>query len=105
MGLFIKRPWFTFPHTEIRGGASFALLHKGTKNWCASTSSSGTRLFERCCHSPESFIDKMQRGPREREARFIRFTNQRPGILIYFPHFHAHAFVAVDTDSPTVLSG
>ena len=31
MGLLIKGPWFTFAHTEIGGGASFALLNTGTK--------------------------------------------------------------------------
>ena len=53
MGLLIHGPWFTYAHTEIGGGASFALLNRGIKIWCASTSSSGTRLFERCCHSPK----------------------------------------------------
>ena len=56
MGLIPKGLWFTFAHTEIGGGASFALLNKGIKNWCASTSSTGTRLFERCCHSLKGFI-------------------------------------------------
>ena len=65
MGLLIYGPWFTYAHTEIGGGASFALLNKGIKTWCAFTSSSGTRLCERCCHSPEWFIELMQRGPRE----------------------------------------
>ena len=80
MGLLINGPWFTYAHTEIGGGASFALLNRGVKIWCASTSSSGTRLFERCCHSPEGFIQLMQRGPREREARYLQFTIQRPAI-------------------------
>ena len=71
IGLLINGPWFNYGHTEIGGSASFALLNKGIKIWCSSTSSSGTRLFERCCHSPEGFIDLMQRGPREREARFL----------------------------------
>ena len=57
MGLLIKGPWFTYAHTEIGGGASFALLNTGIKIWCASTSSTGTRFFERCCHSPEGFIE------------------------------------------------
>ena len=56
MGLLIKGPWFTHAHTEIGGGASFALLNTGIKIWCASTSSTGTRFLERCCHSPEGFI-------------------------------------------------
>ena len=51
MGL-LNGSWFTFAHTEIGGGASFALLNKGMKIWCASFSSTGTRLFERC-HSAE----------------------------------------------------
>ena len=105
MGLLIHGPWFTYAHTEIGGGASFALLNRGIKIWCASTSSSGTRLFDRCCHSPEGFIQLMQRGPREREARFLHFTIQRPGDLIYIPHLLAHAVLTLDTGSPTILSG
>ena len=104
MGLLIKGPWFTFAHTEIGGGVSFALLNKGIKIWCASTSSSGTRLFERCCHSPEGFIKLMRREPREREARYLRFTIKRPGGLIYIPHLLAHAVLTLDTGSPTILS-
>ena len=74
MGLLIKGPWFTYAHTEIGGGASFAFLNTGIKIWCASTSSTGTRFFERCCHSLEGFTDLMQRGPRERESRYLQFT-------------------------------
>ena len=55
MGLLIKGPWFTYAHTEIGGGASFALVNKRIKTWCASTLSRVTRFFERCCHSPEGF--------------------------------------------------
>ena len=47
----------------------------------------------------------MQRGPREREARHLQFTLQRPGDLIYIPHLLAHAVLTLDTGSPTVLSG
>ena len=82
MGLLIEGPWFTFAHTEIGGGASFALLNKGIKIRCASTSSTGTRFFERCCRSPEGFKELMQRGPREREARYLRFTIQCPWNLV-----------------------
>ena len=46
----------------------------------------------------------MQRGPREREARYLRFTIQRPGDLIYIPHLLAHAVLTLDTGS-TILSG
>ena len=105
MGLIIKGPWIIFAHTEIGGGASFALLSKGMKVWCASTSSTGTLQFERCCHSPEGFIDLMQRGPREGKARFLRFNIQRPGNLIHLPHLLAHAVLTVDASSPTFLSG
>ena len=105
MGLLIKGPWFTYAHTEIGGGASFALLNKGIKIWCASTSSRGTRFFERCCHFPEGFIELMQRGPRERESRYLQFTLQRPGDLIYIPHLLAHSVLTLDTGSPTILSG
>ena len=105
LGLLIKRPWFTFAHTEISGGASLALLNKGIKIWCASTSSYGTRFFERCCHSPESFIELMQRGPREPEALFLRFILQRPGDLIYIAHLLVHAVLTVDVGSITLSSG
>ena len=47
MGFLIQGPWFTSAHTEIGGGASFALLNKGMKIWWASTSSTSTRFFER----------------------------------------------------------
>ena len=103
MGLLIKGPWFTYAHTEFGGVASFALLNKGIKIWCASTSSRNTRSFERCCHSPEGFIGLMQRGPRERESRYLQFTFQRPGDLIYIPHLLAHAVLTLDNGSPTIL--
>ena len=105
MGLLIKGPWFTYAHTEIGGSASFALLNTGIKIWRASTSSTGTRFFERCCHSPEGFIEIMLRGPRERESRYLQFTLQRPGDLIYIHHLLAHAVLTLDTGSPTILSG
>ena len=105
MGLLIKGPWFTYAHREIGGGVSFALLNTEIKIWCASTSSTGTRFFERCCHSPGGFIELMQRGPRERESRYLQFTFQRPGDLIYIPHLLAHAVLTLDTGSPTILSG
>ena len=47
----------------------------------------------------------MQRGPGEREARYLRFTLQRPGNLIYIPHLLAHALSTVETGAPTILSG
>ena len=105
MGLLLNGLWFNYAHTETGGGASSALLNQGVKIWCASTSSSGTRLFERCCRSPEGLIDLMQRGPREREARYLQFTLQRPGDLIYNPHLLAHSVLTLDTGSPTILSG
>ena len=105
MGFLKNGPWFTCAHTEIGGGASFASLNKGIKIWCASTSSTGTSLFERCCHSPERFIELMLRGPRECEARYLQSTIQRPGDLIYIPHLLAHAVLTLDRGSPTNLSG
>ena len=105
MGLLKKRPWFTYAHTEVGGGAPFALLNTGIKIWCASTSSTGTRFFERCCHSPEGFIELMQRGPRERESRYLQFTLQRPGDLIHFPHLFAHAVLTLNTGTPMISSG
>ena len=47
----------------------------------------------------------MKRGPREREARYLYFTIQRPGDLIYIPHLLAHAVLTLDTGSRTILSG
>ena len=47
----------------------------------------------------------MQRGPRELEARYLHFTIQRPGALIYIPHLLAHAVLTLDTGSPTILAG
>ena len=105
MGFLKEGPWFTYAHTDTGGGASFALLNKGIKIWCASTSSRGTRVFERCCHSPEGFIELMQRGPREREARYLQFSLQRPCDLIYIPQLLPHAVLNLDTGSPTILSG
>ena len=104
MGFLMKGPWFTYAHAEISGGASFALFNKGIKTWGTFTSSRGTRFFERCCHSPEGFIELMQRGPRERESRYLQFTLQRPVDLIYTPHLLAHAVLTLDTGSPTILS-
>ena len=43
--------------------------------------------------------------PRERESRYLQFTLQRPGDLIYIPHLRAHAVLTLDTGSPTILSG
>ena len=105
MGLLIKRPWFTYAHMEIGGGgASFALLNKRIKIWCASTSSTGTRFFEGCGYSPEDFLELMQRCPANVRGRYLQFTLQRPGDLIYIPHLLAHAVLTLDTGSPTILS-
>ena len=104
MGLLTKKPWFTFAHTEVSGGASFALSNKGIKVWCVCTSSTGTRFFERCCGFPEVFIELTQRCPHERDTRFLQFTLQRPGDLIYISHLLAHAVLIFDTDSPMILS-
>ena len=55
MGLLIKGPWFTYAHTEIGGGASFALLNTGVKIWCASTSSIGYSLLRTLLPLPRRF--------------------------------------------------
>ena len=104
MGFWIKCPWSFFAHTEIGSGAYFVLLNKGVKIWCAFTSSTGSRSFEQCYHSPEGFKELMQRGPREREARFLQFFLQHPGDLIYIPHLLDHAVSTLDTGSPRILS-
>ena len=53
---------------------------------------------------PEGFIEVMQRGPRERESRYLQFTFQRAGDLVYIPHLLAHAVLTLDTGSPTIFS-
>ena len=40
----------------------------------------------------------------EREARYLHFTIQRPGDLIYIPHLLAHAVLTLDTGLSTILS-
>ena len=50
-------------------------------------------------------MELMQCGPCEREARYLRFTLQHPGDLIYIPHVLAHAVLVLDTRSPTISSG
>ena len=104
MGLLKKGLWFTFAHPEIGGGVSSPILNKEIKIWCASTSSTGTRFFKRCCHSLEGFIELMQHRPRERESRYLQFTLQRPGDLNNIPHLLTHAVLTLDTGSPTILS-
>ena len=47
----------------------------------------------------------MQRGPCEREARYLRFSIQRPDNLIYIHHLLVRAVLTVDTGLPTILSG
>ena len=103
MGLLVKGPWFTYAHTEIGGGASFALLNTGIKIWCASTSSTSTRFFERCCHYPEGFIELMQPGPRERVAlstvdsstsrRFDLYSSPPCSRRINLGHWFANDFI------------
>ena len=51
------------------------------------------------------FVELLERGPREHETRFLQFTLQRPGDLIYIPHLLADALLFLDTGSPTILSG
>ena len=70
IGLLAQGHWFLFAHIEVGGGASYALLHRGIKIWRATTTNSSSRLLERCCNIANSFIDFLQRGPREREAKF-----------------------------------
>ena len=105
VGLLINGPWFSYAQIEVGGGASYALLHTGLKFWCTATSNSSSWLLERCCNSVSSFIDLIQRGPRDKEASYLRFTVQRPGDLIYIPSLRPHAVLTIDTGKPTVLSG
>ena len=104
MAFLNKSPWFIFAHTKIGGGASFASLNKRIKIWWSSTSTTFKHIFERCCHSLEGFIEMLRRDPREREARYLLFTIQRPGSLIFIPHLLAHAVLTLDTRSPAFLS-
>ena len=46
----------------------------------------------------------MQLDRSERESRYLQFSVQRPGELIYIPHLLAHAVLTLDTGSPTILS-
>ena len=105
IGLIIQGPWFFYAHIEFGGGASYALLHTGIKIWCSTTTNRSSRLLERCCNNASNFIDFFQRGPREREASYLRFTIQRPGDLIYIPSLRAHAVLTFDTGKPTILTG
>ena len=105
IGLLVQGPWFSYAHIEVGGGASYALLHTGIKIWCATTTNSSSRLLERCCNNANNFIDFVQRGPRDKEANYLRFTIQRPGDLIYVPSLRPHAVLTLDTGKPTILSG
>ena len=105
IGLVCDGPWFSSAHIEVGGGASYAFLNSGLKFWCSTTSNSASRLFERCCDNVNSFLDLLQRGPREKEARCLRFTIQRPGDLIYIPPLRPHAVLTIDTGALTILSG
>ena len=62
MGFFLNDQCFTFALTENGGKAFFEILLTGTKIWCAATSFKCTRVNERCCRVPESFIQLIQRG-------------------------------------------
>ena len=79
-------------------------IKRRNKIWCAATSSTGTRLFKRFYHSPEKFIQLLQRGPRESEARYLHFTLQHRYDLIYISHLLSHAVLALDTGLPPILS-
>ena len=107
MNFLIKGPWLNFAYTEIGGGGSFASLNNGMKVCCASASTRGTHVFEQCCHYSEGFmkVQLMQRGAREREARFLQFTLQLSSDLLYIPHLLAHAVSNLHTGSPRFLSG
>ena len=54
---------------------------------------------------PRRFYRTNAAWSRERESRFLQFTLQRPGDLIYLPHLLVHAVLTLDTSSPTILSG
>ena len=104
-GLFINGLWFSYAHIEVGGGASCAVLHTDLKVWCTGASNSSSRLLQRCSNNVKIFIDLIQRGPRDKEARYLRFTVLRPGDLIYIRSSRPHDVLTIDTGKPTNLSG
>ena len=105
IGLLVRGPWFSYAHIEVGGGASYALLHTGIKVWCATTTNSSSSLLEGCCNIANSFIDFIQRGPREKESNYLGFTIQRLGDLNYIPNLRPHTVLTLDTGKPTILLG
>ena len=105
VGLLINGPRFSYAHIEVGDGASYALLHTGLKFWCTATSNSSSRLLERCFNNANNLIDLIQRGPRDKEASYLRFTVHRPGDLIYIPSLQPHAVLTIDTGKSTIFSG
>ena len=77
--------------TEVGGGTFLALLNTEIRFWRASISWTGTFVFELRCDTPEGFMQLMQRGQLDREARFLQVNNQCPCDLIHFSHLLAHA--------------
>ena len=93
MDFFKKGPWVIFAQTEIGGGAFFALLSKGIKNWCVSTSSTGTHFFERCCHSPEGFHRiNAAWSPWTWEAFITVYSSASRRFLLYPPSSRSRRF-------------
>ena len=54
---------------------------------------------------PRSLYRFNAAGSRERESRYLQYTFQRPGDLIYIPHLLAQAVLTLGTGSPTILPG
>ena len=84
------------------GGASFLFFEKKVmKNCRVGVSSTGARVLESCCYSPGSFIQLMQRYPRDCDARYSLLTRQRLVDLIHTPNLLVHAVAMLDTGSAT----
>ena len=98
MGVVLKGSWFIYTLREIGGGASFELLDKGFKIWCAATSSSGTCVFERSCPTPSESLELRECHQRERQPRPLQIAFQRPGESNYNRHFLAQVVLTLDTD-------
>ena len=83
MELLVKGPWFAFAHTEIASEASFAFLNKGIKNWCASTSATGIRFFERCCHPRRLYPIDAARSTSTGGALFLVYSSTSRRFNLY----------------------
>ena len=94
LGLLINGPCFNYAHTEIGGGASFALLNKGIKNWCAFTSSTGTRwpLWTLLPLPQRIYRTDAARSPRTWGAVFTIYYSASRRFDLYSPPSYSRRF-------------